>query len=233
MYRQLDAAQIHETLKRLRDRITGRFPDSGLSKVSEEMLALSSEVATCAGYLGKPNWPVRLGSAISIALMIGILIIIVRQVPLGAHFEGLPDVFQALEAAINTILLFGAAVLFLLTVEARLKRRRALRLLEQLRSLAHVVDMHQLTKDPERLLADHQPTDPPRRVTTGVDLARYLDYCSELLSVISKLAALLVQNFDDGTVLTGVNEIEDLTTGLSGKIWQKISLLSRPQTGGL
>lgn len=231
MYRTLDAGQIHETLKRLRDRIAGRFPDSGLSKVSEEMLALSTEVATCATFLRSPNWPVRVGSAVSIALMIGILIYIIWQVPFGAHFEGLPDVFQALEAGINTILLFGAAVLFMTTAEARLKRRRALRLLEQLRSLAHVVDMHQLTKDPERLLSESPPTDPPRRVTTGVDLGRYLDYCSELLSVVSKLAALLVQNFDDPTVLAGVNEIEDLTTGLSGKIWQKISLLNSQHAG--
>jgi hypothetical protein len=136
-------------------------------------------------------------------------------------------VVQAMEAGINTMLLFGAAALFLATVEVRLKRRHALRLIHQLRSVAHVVDMHQLTKDPERLTVS--PADAAaagKRVTTGPDLARYLDYCSELLSLTSKLAALLVQDFDDGPVLSGVNEIETLTTGLSGKIWQKISLLT-------
>ena len=59
------------------------------------------------------------------------------------------------------------------------------------------------------------------------ELGRYLDYCSELLSVTSKLAALLVQYFNDEVVLGAVNEIETLTTGLSGKIWQKIRLLER------
>ncbi len=48
-----------------------------------------------------------------------------------------------------------------------------------------------------------------------------------MLSVTSKLAALLVQYFDDPVVLAGVNEIEGLTTGLSGKIWQKITILDR------
>ena len=43
----------------------------------------------------------------------------------------------------------------------------------------------------------------------------------------SKVAALLVQRFDDSVVLAGVNEIEGLTTGLSGKIWQKITILER------
>ena len=59
------------------------------------------------------------------------------------------------------------------------------------------------------------------------ELGRYLDYCSELLSVTSKLAALLVQYFNDEVLLGAVNEIEALTTGLSGKIWQKIRLLER------
>ena len=117
---------------------------------------------------------------------------------------------------------------FLLTIESRLKRRRALGVLHQLRSLAHVVDMHQLTKDPERLLSA-EPSTPssPEREMSAPELGRYLDYCSELLSVTSKLAALLVQYFNDEVVLGAVNEIETLTTGLSGKIWQKIRLLER------
>jgi hypothetical protein len=88
--------------------------------------------------------------------------------------------------------------------------------------------MHQLTKDPEQLLSS-EPSTPssPERTLSPPELGRYLDYCSELLSVTSKLAALLVQYFNDDVVLRAVNEIEALTTGLSGKIWQKIRLLER------
>ena len=227
MYRQLSQEKILETLLKLRERIEGRFPGSGLGKVCGELLALSSEVSACAVKLKRPNWPVRIGAGISIALMVAVLTAIVFEVPMRGRFEGLPDVVQAMEAGINTMLLFGAAALFLATVEVRLKRRHALRLIHQLRSVAHVVDMHQLTKDPERLTVS--PADAAaagKRIATGPDLARYLDYCSELLSLTSKIAALLVQDFDDGPVLSGVNEIETLTTGLSGKIWQKISLLT-------
>jgi hypothetical protein len=39
------------------------------------------------------------------------------------------------------------------------------------------------------------------------------------------MAALFVQRFSDSLVLQSVNEIEDLTNGLSRKIWQKITLL--------
>jgi len=60
---------------------------------------------------------------------------------------------------------------------------------------------------------------------TALQLGRYLDYCSELLSVSSKLSALLVQYFDDPVLLGAVDGIETLATSLSGKIWQKIQLL--------
>jgi hypothetical protein len=119
-------------------------------------------------------------------------------------------------------------VLFLLTLEGRIKRRRMLALLHQLRSVAHIVDMHQLTKDPERLMSAHADTaSSPVRTMSAPELGRYLDYCSELVSLTSKVAALMVENHGDPVVLAAVNDIETLATGLSGKIWQKITLLER------
>jgi hypothetical protein len=47
-----------------------------------------------------------------------------------------------------------------------------------------------------------------------------------MLSLIGKLAALYVQKFDDPVALAAVNEVEELTTGLSRKIWQKIMVLN-------
>ena len=62
---------------------------------------------------------------------------------------------------------------------------------------------------------------------TDFELSRYLNYCSEMLSLIGKVAALYVQRFDDPVALSAVNEMEDLTTGLSRKIWQKIMILNQ------
>lgn len=46
-----------------------------------------------------------------------------------------------------------------------------------------------------------------------------------MLSLIGKLAALYVQKFDDPVALSAVNDVEQLTTGLARKIWQKIMIL--------
>ena len=52
-----------------------------------------------------------------------------------------------------------------------------------------------------------------------------------MLSLIGKLAALYVQRFDDQVALAAVDGIEDLTNGLSRKIWQKITVLEGAAKG--
>lgn len=118
---------------------------------------------------------------------------------------------------------------FLVSLETRLKRRQALEAIHELRSIVHVVDMHQLTKDPEVVLS--VATASARRAMTRPELARYLDYCSELLSLTSKVAALYAQHLTDSVVLDAVHEVEALATGLSGRIWQKIVILDTASAG--
>jgi hypothetical protein len=117
----------------------------------------------------------------------------------------------------------GAGVLFLVTFEARTKRAEALADLHELRSIVHVIDMHQLTKDPT---AGVPTMNSPARTLSPYELTRYLDYCSELLSLAAKVAALYAQSSTDPVVIDAVNDLERLTTNLSQKIWQKITLVS-------
>lgn len=232
-YRQLDEAQIIRTIERLTDRIGERFPDAGLRKVARELLGLARDTAACVDYLRRPNWPLRLGIGAAIVAIVGLLTTLALSVRVTPVATGaFTEIAQGIEAVVNDIIFVGIAIYFLLSIETRLKRRRALRTIHELRSIAHIVDMHQLTKDPERLLLP-QPDTPssPARTMTVAELGRYLDYCSELLSVTSKIAALLVQHFDDAVVLAGVNEVETVTTGLSSKIWQKITILDRAHGG--
>jgi hypothetical protein len=139
----------------------------------------------------------------------------------------LSEVLQSIDAATSELIFLSLVVLFLVSLETRLKRRTALRMLHRLRSIAHVVDMHQLTKDPEHVLRHVSTTaSSPSRTLSRAQLPRYLNYCSELLALTSKLAALHAQHLHDPVVLSSVNEIEALTSDLSRKIWQKISILA-------
>lgn len=227
-YSKLSEAEIIETLARLSARVAERFPGSGLSRVTDELLTFAHEASDTAEYLQRPNWPLRAGVAFAIAIMAAVLVAAATAIRVSHNVAGLAELAQGLEAAVNDIIFLGLAIYFLLTIEGRMKRRRALGALHRLRTVVHIVDMHQLTKDPERLMLPQPDTaSSPERQMSAPELGRYLDYCSELVSLASKIAALLVERFNDPVVLSAVNDIETLATGLSGKVWQKITLLER------
>ncbi len=226
MYRSLDPALIVTTAGALRQRISERFPDSGLSQVAGELLLVARETTSRIEALRRPRWGLRIAIGALIGLIIAVALLAVSRLSLPGSFTALSDFFQILESAINDVVFMGIAIAFLVTIEGRLRRHRALKALHELRSLVHIVDMHQLTKDPDQVAGGRADTpSSPSRVLTPFELGRYLDYCSELLSVTSKVAALYAQQLEDPVVLSAVNEVETLTTGLSGKIWQKLVIL--------
>ncbi len=133
---------------------------------------------------------------------------------------------QVLEAGINDVVLISAGLFFLSTIETRVKRNKTLKELHELRSIVHIIDMMQLQKDPDRLLGDGPNTaSSPKDNWNSYDLGRYLDYCSEMLALTGKLAALYAQYFNDSVVLSAVNEVESLSASIAQKIWQKLMIL--------
>lgn len=222
-YRQLDPVKIIETVESLHLRIEKRFPDSGLGKVVAELLDVAQETVRRIEWIQKPHLPLRCVavclSLLIIALVAGILINIRKF-----QLDDFVNTMQGLDSAIGSVVFIGAAILFFVSWENRIKRNRALKALHELRALAHIIDMHQLTKDPEAYFGSHI-THPPKRPMTPFELNRYLDYCSEALAAISKIAALYVQGFQDPVLLGAVDDVEDLTSGISRKIWQKLSIL--------
>ncbi|KRB34150.1 hypothetical protein ASD99_00440 [Mesorhizobium sp. Root695] len=227
-YRTLDPKLIVETAERLEERIADRFPEAGLRGVAAELVSLSRDLAKAAKTLEAPIWWLR--GLIVAAFVAGVLVFLFVGTILpidrisGTH-DALQSV-QGIEASINTVILAVLGLLALIRTEERIKRKRVFRQLHGLRSLIHVIDMHQLTKDPAALSASFKPTaHSPARITNAADLARYLDYCSEMLSITGKIAALFAQSVNDDVVIDGVNDIENLASNLSRKIWQKITLI--------
>ena len=227
MYRNLDSEKIVDTIETLCKRIDERFPGAGLAQVCRELLVIARESHERSAWIARPQKLLRVVIGLVVFLILVALgLVLANSTWPGKGFDFV-SLVQVSEAGINVCLLLGAAILFLATTEARVKRGRALKQIHEMRALAHVVDMHQLTKDPERLVAPapNTPSSPTRNLSAA-ELIRYLDYCSEMLSLIGKLAALYVQKFNDPVALAAVNDVEQLTTGLSRKIWQKIMILN-------
>lgn len=227
-YSELNPAPIRATIELLARRVHERFPESSLSRVAAELTQVAEHNQVAIEHLRRPLWWVRTLVAIAIGLLLALALWALFQL---AHMSragtiSVAEFLQATDAATNQLLFLALSVIFLVSLEVRIKRRTALRLLHRLRSVAHVVDMHQLTKDPESVLRPASTTaSSPVRKLSRTELARYLDYCSELLALTSKLAALHAQHLQDPVVLNAVNDIESLTADLSRKIWQKITIL--------
>ncbi|MFN3868777.1 MAG: hypothetical protein ACK4MF_06900 [Hyphomicrobiaceae bacterium] len=98
--------------------------------------------------------------------------------------------------------------------------------MHELRSIIHVVDMHQLTKDPSHIATVAVATShSPQRPLTPFELARHLDYGSELLPVSAKVAPLYAQGTKDPIVIDTASDLGQITSNMSGKIWQKITMV--------
>jgi hypothetical protein len=228
MFRRLDPERIVQTASLLRRRIDERFPDAGLGRVAAELESVAREAAALSAWMARPHWPVRIAVFSAIALLLGGVVAAVTQIQVPPGTSGISDLLQGLEALVNDIAFVGIAIYFLLGLEVRRKRARALDALHVLRSLAHIVDMHQLTKDPESLTPRRAATaSSPKREMTNFELTRYLDYSSEMLTIVSKVAALYVQQFNDPVTVNAASDVEELSVGLSRAIWQKIAILDR------
>lgn len=227
-YRQLNAQQTIETLQTLKNRIGERFEGTSLEGVAGELCSIAGESRAKIEWIERPHRGLRIAVFGVVVVALAIVWFGVSELMKARTEEfAFADAIPLIESGINDIIFVGIAMAFLFSLEVRVKRTRALQALHDLRAIAHVIDMHQLTKDPSQILnADAQPTkSSPKRVLTPYLLTRYLDYCSEMLSLIGKLAALYAQSLPDAVVVAAVNDIETLTNGLSRKIWQKIVML--------
>ena len=160
-----------------------------------------SERKTGRRAIQRPNIPLRVlcyGSIVTMLLMVIAAVVISI---LTAETDGSVtwiDLVTALEASINDVVLLGAAVYFFVSYETRRKRGRVVNALHDLRTLAHLIDVHQLAKNPEIIGPCDDDTDhSPNRRLSKFEMGRYLDYCSEMLSLTGKVGAIYGDGFDD------------------------------------
>lgn len=222
---RLDPNKIIETVDLLEKRISDRFPDSGLRKVCSQLLGIAHKTKDNIDYVSKPNIFLRLFAGLLI--MFGFIGIVysLTIVDIDTKDRSLEHYLILSEGIFNNLILISGALFFLVTIESKIKRKRSLQSLHELRVICHVIDMHQLNKDPYIFVNEQKTAHSPKRNYTKFELQRYLDYCSESSSLVAKIAALYAQSIQDEVVISSVNEIETLTTGLSRKVWQKIRVL--------
>jgi len=225
-YTNLNPDKIIKTVEILEARVSERFPNASLVGVASEVKAIAIDAKHRSEKLAEPIRWLRFATFASVFLGVIIFFFIGTFLNFDRISTGAFDFVQGIEASINALVLAGLGFLTIAKAEERIKRRKVLDGLHGLRSVIHIIDMHQLTKDPVSLRTGFKPTpSSPERKLKPNELVRYLDYCSEMLSITGKIAALYAQSVPDVEVVNAVNDVEDLGGTLSRKIWQKIMLI--------
>lgn len=225
-YRSLNPDLIVKTTEQLSTRMEARFGGRGLTSVAKELTEFAKEEVGLAKQIARPRLLVR--SLVYVFILSGIAVIAYIGWTVKIDFQASPsfDMFEGVEAFINLLILLAAGVWFLLNLETRMKRHDVLVRINQLRSIAHVIDMHQLSKDPmSDLHLGAKSESLPESDLHGYELVRYLDYCADLLAITGKLASIYLEYIEDPIVIASVNDFESLTGELSRKIWQKVTVL--------
>ena len=223
MFKNLDIDKVTAAIELLRLRVQERFPTANLLNVCNELKELSNNAKANIQHLNKPYVYFR----IIFSFLIILTIVLITYTIWHISSQDLPSNFQSFiatsEALMNELVMIGAAFYFIGKFENSLKQKKILYALQELRTIIHVIDLHQLTKDPAPIL-QHNTEHSPERALSKSELNSYLDYCSEMLSLTSKVAATYGFNCNDQIVLDTIHNIEVLSGTLSNKIWQKITI---------
>ncbi|WP_018342326.1 hypothetical protein [Cytophaga aurantiaca] len=223
MYKQLNIDKIIEIIHTLSLRIEDRFPQADLLNVSNELNELAIKSKASNAKLAKPYILIRIALVLLIVIASASIVYTLFMLRFDDSLLTVQNFITVSEAFLNETITIGFAFYFLYKFEDFIKQKKILTALQELRTIAHIIDLHQLTKDPTHILAE-KTKHSPKREFTKAEVSRYLIYCSEMLSLTSKVAATYAFNNKDEMILNTIHDIEVLCSTLSSKIWQKIEL---------
>jgi hypothetical protein len=225
---------VGETAKRLVERIHSRFDDDDLTNIARQVfdVATMSEKRIARAlrvgfFIRLLTWPVVIAVGFGIAAWI-------KSLHLAIQVNDAGDLAQSLDSVLQLILVLGAGGWFLLSIGTKVQRRSLFKALQELHALAQVIDLVQLDKDPDRLhfSSEQRTENSPTlgKANTAFLLSRYLDYCSELLSVLSKIACLYRERVSDEAVLSRLGDFDRLASQLRSNIGSKMGLIAHSQS---
>jgi hypothetical protein len=218
--------EIQKTCENLQIRVQERFPKASLNRTCKDLLSIAGEADKTSAWIKRPDFLIRISAWFCVALLICVLIPPYVKLQVTTLNVNIADFFQMIDSSFNIIVVLGGTWFYLITNEIRQKRKKVISAINKLKCLAHIIDAHQLTKDPTSSTFLKTDSSPVRKLS-DYELGRYLDYCSEMLSLIGKIAFLYIQDFEDPIANDHVNDLENLTTGLCQKIGLKALMIDR------
>ena len=213
---RLDPAKIIETADHLARRVSEKLPDSNLAGLAAELAQVARQTEERAREARQPILAIRIASILAVCgTLLGIWYL-ARHIHARWEFGTVTEVFEATDAGFNLLVILAGVLWSFLTLEARIKRRKALESIEELRDFIHVIDITQLYYTPD--LYNPNPANSP--ASLNIDYT-YLLFCTEMLTLISNLAPLYTRGAAGDSILRAVSDVEMLANAVSAKLLSK------------
>ena len=210
---RLDAGKIVETAKNLADDINARLPGSSLAGLAVELTKVAVATRTRGRHARRPILAIRAFSALAISLaLVGLWYLAWHLHARWEFGSTIGELFGAITAGFNLLVLLAGALWFCVTLEARIKRKEALGFIEELREFVHVIDVTQLYYTPDLYRSCHGA----RSGNPAID-ETYLLYCTQMLAVISNLAPLYTRGATGDSILRAASEVQMLAMAIATK----------------
>lgn len=215
---QLNPERIIETAENLAQRIGERLPGSVLAGLAGELVRIARDTDRRVQQARKPILAVRVASLTAIGGgLLGIWFLLHRihfRWEFGSTFT---ELFEVTGATCNFLVMLSGALWFLITFENRVKSKRALEAIQELREFVHVIDATQLYYTPDMYDDDDaQSADSLRRFDHT-----YLLFCSQILGLVSNLAALYTRGAAGESIMRAAADVESFSVALTGKLYNK------------
>lgn len=223
---RLDPAKIVETAGNLAAEIAVRLPGTTLAALAGELETIALSAMERGRLARQPIVSIRLLSAAAIVSAVSALWYLADHIHTKWEFGTINEVFEGLHTGFELVALFAGAMWFCATIELRIKRKRALAFIEELREFIHVIDVTQLyfTPDLYRSRTPAGPTLPTLDET-------YLLYCTQMLAVLGNLAPLYTRGAPEDSVLRAAADVETLAIAVTTKHLAKAELVRAKGAG--
>ena len=213
---RLDPAKIVETAENLSRELGERLPGSTLAVLSGELVILARTTEGRVREARKPIYAIRAVSYLAIGTTVLFLGLIAHHIHTRWAFSSVTDLFEATDAGFNLLAILGGTLWFFGSFESRIKRRRALASIEELRDFIHVIDINQLYYTPHLYgqIAIESLKEQKLDFT-------YILYCTQLVALIGNLAPLHTRGAAGDSILRAVSDVEQLANAVVSKLQAK------------
>jgi hypothetical protein len=213
---RLDPARIIQTAENLALRVCEGLPESTLAGLAVELARVARATEERTRQASRPIYALRAASLLAIGASLSGLWYLVVHIHARWEFGTIPEVFESADAGFNLVLLLAGALWFLITLEARVKRKRALTFLGELREFIHVIDVTQLYYTPDL----YKVAPAASRSSLNLDYT-YLLFCTQMLAVISNLAPLYTRGSAGDSIWRAAADVEMLSNAIGIKLTSK------------